>query len=182
MVSASPGALWRRCTGRPGSRAKASSGSGGGRDAVALQQPQPSERQRVDDAAAQSHVAAAQRALQEAALEPGGVGDELRPRRASRSASSASSSGGPPAKSAVRRPWMRTVCPGGGSSGRTSLARIRSTSIRPPSTGTAHEAMISWRRGSSPVVSRSTTANGASRQGRPRGGRRAAAYARAAAP
>ena len=125
---------------------------------LAQRRQQPREDDGVDPAAAEEAAPAAP---------PGAAGRRRRTRRrgppairpssAARSGCRASRAGGAAARSASRRPWMRTVSPGGGWRGRTSPCTAAPTWTRPWSTGTAPNEMISACRASSPVVSRSTT-------------------------
>ena len=93
-----------------------------------------------------------------------------RPVSDSRIRSIASASGGASASSSGRSPWIGIVSAPGIRSGRISVERIPPIPTRPSSTGTAAKAMISSRRGLSPVVSRSTTAYDALRHGVSGGG------------
>ena len=77
---------------------------------------------------------------------------------------SASGPEGAAARSAALSPWISTDDAGGELAGRTSPATASPATTRPASTRTAANEMTSSVRGSSPVVSTSTTANGASRQ------------------
>jgi hypothetical protein len=61
------------------------------------------------------------------------------------------------ARSAARRPWMRIESARGMRRGRTSPETSPPGRTRPSSMGMAAKEMISSRRGSRPVVSRSTT-------------------------
>ena len=73
----------------------------------------------------------------------------------------------PSARSSSRSPWISTAVGGTPAAGRARPSRAPASTTRPPSTGTALHATIASRRGSSPVVSRSTTQNAALAPRRP---------------
>ena len=85
------------------------------------------------------------------------------PRSAATSGASASGSGGADSRSWGRMPWISTESAVGWRLGRTSPSSIAPATIRPPSIGTAPNAISSSFSRSSPVSSTSTTSSRASR-------------------
>ena len=94
-------------------------------------------------------------------LDPGGVSNEDPSRIAIQgSGRAARTAGGASARSIGRSPWMRIVSASGIRIGRAIPVRVWPTTTRPPSIGIEAKETISSLRGSSPVVSKSTTRSG----------------------
>ena len=131
---------------------------GGGTPSRSASHSRASERG-VEDRPAQSHAGAAQRHAEERAARPRRGGRRARGRSSRRAARRArASSGGASTRSAARMPWTRIArLVERRASGARGRAPRRRGATRPSSTGSAPNEMISWRRGSSPLSSRSTT-------------------------
>ena len=121
----------------------------------------PPEQRGVDHPPRHDEAERAQARTEEGPLHPGDVHDG-NPAPAARARAGRGPSGprGAAARSAALRPWISTDAAGGEFDGRTRPVTVAAATTRPPSTGTTANEMTSSVRGSSPVVSMSTTANG----------------------